>query len=414
MTGSVTIAALHLHFEESWWVYVSMPIVAAIVGYVTKLVLIKMIFEPVEFVGIKPFLGWQGMVPRRAAKMAGIAVEAVIGKLITPRELFDRVDPEEMLAQIEGPLHDSLTGLVEEVMSEFNPGVWEAMPDVARRQIVKRIEQRLPQTSRRLMETMRDNVDRVLDIKHMVVTSLVRDKRLLNRMMRDISTKALKFIARAGMIFGFFIGLVQVTVFVITGSHLILPLFGLLTGGLTDWIALHMIFRPVERGRVFGIYPWQGLFHNLRHEVTRDYAALLAKDIFTPAALLDSLLNGPMSDQLFKMIEDEVKRTVDEQTGFARPLVAMTIGGRKYQAMKKRIAEKVIERIPDHVAYVETYTMEALDIENLAAERMALMSSDEYEELLRPAFRDDEKTVVIVGAILGFIVGELQAHLVLG
>lgn len=44
---------------------------------------------------------------------------------------------------------------------------------------------------------------------------------------------------------------------------------------------------------------------------------------------------------------------------------------------------------------------------------MRLMSSDQYEELLRPAFRDDEKTVVAVGAILGFLVGELQAALLL-
>jgi hypothetical protein len=34
----------------------------------------------------------------------------------------------------------------------------------------------------------------------------------------------------------------------------------------------------------------------------------------------------------------------------------------------------------------------------------------ECEELVRPAFREDEKTVV---AVLGFIVGELQAALLL-
>ena len=76
-------------------------------------------------------------------------------------------------------------------------------------------------------------------------------------------------------------------------------------------------------------------------------------------------------------------------------------------------AEKVIERMPEQAHHVEKYAFEAMDIGSLIVERMKLMSSEQYEELLRPAFRDDEKTVVAVGAILGFIVGELQAQLLL-
>jgi uncharacterized membrane protein YheB (UPF0754 family) len=125
-------------------------------------------------------------------------------------------------------------------------------------------------------------------------------------------------------------------------------LLNLITGGTTDWIALHMIFRPIEPGqRLFGVMPWQGVFHKLRDEVCSDYATLLAKDILTPKAVMESLLNGPMSDKLFEMVQDEIKATIDDQTGIARPFVAMAIGGRKYQRMKQRIAPAVTTtRIP--------------------------------------------------------------------
>src|ERR1700748_3395250 len=46
-------------FKEHWWLYLSMPIIASIIGYLTKIVAIRMMFEPLEFIGIKPFLGWQ-------------------------------------------------------------------------------------------------------------------------------------------------------------------------------------------------------------------------------------------------------------------------------------------------------------------------------------------------------------------
>lgn len=403
-----------LTLNHPWWVYVSMPFIAALVGYGTKLVLLKMIFEPVEFVGIKPFLGWQGMIPRRAAKMAGIAVDSVMSELLKPEELFDRIDSDELLKQIEGPLHDSIEKVTESVMSEFNPGIWEMTPDVARRALISRIESRTPEITHRFLTVLRENVDQVFDIKHMVVTNLVADKHLLNKLMRDISRDALKFIVRSGLIFGFLIGLVQVAVFILTGWEWVIPIFGLITGGFTDWIALHMIFRPIEPNkRLFGILPWQGLFHKLRKQVMRDYATLLSKEILTPRAVLDSLLKGPMSDKLFMMVEEETKKTIDKETGIARPFVAMAIGGRRYQDMKKRIAEKVIEQLPEHTADIEAYSTEALDLENLFVERMGEMSPPQYEELLRPAFRDDEKTVVIVGAILGFLVGELQVQLLL-
>ena len=57
--------------QENWMLYAAMPLVAATIGYVTKIVAIKMMFQPIEFLGIKPIFGWQGIVPRKAAIMRG-------------------------------------------------------------------------------------------------------------------------------------------------------------------------------------------------------------------------------------------------------------------------------------------------------------------------------------------------------
>jgi len=70
--------------QLNWLLYLSMPFVAALIGYVTKIVAIKMMFQPIEFVGIKPFLGWQGIVPRKAATMASIACDTMTSRLIKP------------------------------------------------------------------------------------------------------------------------------------------------------------------------------------------------------------------------------------------------------------------------------------------------------------------------------------------
>jgi uncharacterized membrane protein YheB (UPF0754 family) len=296
-------------------------------------------------------------------------------------------------------------------MLEFQPRLWRTLPDPVKRTVISRVEQRAPAAARNMIERLRGNLDQVFDLKHMVVSNLVRDKALLNRMFQQAGGDAFKFLIRAGLIFGFYIGLVQTVVFGITGADFVLPLFGLITGGLTDYIALTMIFRPKKEMRIAPGIRWQGIFHSRREQITKDYAALLAKDILTPAAILDSLLTGPMSDKFFEIIHDEIQQTIDEQTGVAGRVVT-TFGGRRYQAMKEEIAQRVIEKIPETSHQLETYAAERLDIENTISERMALLDTDSYENLLRPAFKDDEWIVVALGATLGFLFGELLSQLI--
>ncbi len=40
------------------------------------------------------------------------------------------------------------------------------------------------------------------------------------------------------------------------------------------------------------------------------------------------------------------------------------------------------------------------------------LTPDQYEAILRPVFKDDEMLMITVGAVLGFLVGELQVVLV--
>ena len=61
----------------------SIPLISAIVGWLTNYLAVKMMFYPIEFVGIKPFFGWQGLIPAKRRQMAEIEVELVLGKLLS-------------------------------------------------------------------------------------------------------------------------------------------------------------------------------------------------------------------------------------------------------------------------------------------------------------------------------------------
>ncbi|MGH3648894.1 MAG: DUF445 family protein [Micromonosporaceae bacterium] len=407
--GAIDIDTLLADLRENWWIYLSMPIVAALIGYVTKLLAIRMMFEPLEFVGVRPYLGWQGIIPRRAARMAATATDLLTQRLISPQEIMNRIDPHRVADELSEPLRRAIDEVAREVAAHYQPGLWESLPEVARRTLISRVQRDAPEVIESIMEDIRSNVEEVLDLKAMIVTSLVRDRALLNRIFREAGEEEFRFIARSGIYFGFAIGLVQVTVWALTHSPLELPLFGLFIGWFTDWLALKMIFNPKQPTRyLFGMLEWQGLFLKRRKEVAARYGELIAKEILTPHNLFGAVLTGPLSDRVFAMVFRHVQRMVDAQSGLAKPLVVLAVGGGRYQEMKREIARLVMERLPETMGYVESYAADAMDIRNTLTGKMQQLDEEEFEGLLRPAFQQDEWILITVGAALGFLVGELQ------
>ena len=408
------IAGALADFSTHWQVYVTMPFIAALIGYVTKRVAIEMMFRPLEFTGIKPFLGWQGVLPANAERMAATATEMLTTNLVDPKEIFSRLDPEQVAKEIEQPLLRVVEDVTREVMETYQPRLWEMLPNTAQLLLLKRVQAEAPKAITKIMREIAGNIEDVLDLKHMVVTNLVRDKALLNRLIRDISRPEMRFIARSGIWFGFILGCVQLVVWALTQSPIVLPLFGLGIGWFTDWLALKMIFLPREPRRFFGLYTWQGIFQKRRDQVAADYGDMIAREIITIPNLLEAVLRGPKSDRLFAMITREVQKTIDAQASVVKPFVAIAVGTKKFQEMKQTAAAKAAERVPETIRYAENYAINALDVRNTIVDRMKKLSALEFEQLLRPAFRQDEWKLIAVGAVIGGLVGELQVLALLG
>ena len=392
-------------FVTHWQVYLSMPVVAAVIGYLTKRAAIEMMFRPVEFVGIPPFLGWQGVVPRNSERMILVAADLLTAKLVDPREIFQRLDPGRLAAELELPLLVAANELTREVLSD----VWRDLPPLGQELVLKRVQAAIPDLVARIMAELAGNIHEVLDIKEVAVNALHRDKRVLLKLIRDISRPEMAFIARCGIYFGLFLGLVQTAVWALTKAPLVMPLFGAAIGWFTDWLAIKLVFFPRERRRILGLFPLQGVFQRRRDEVAKQYAAVVAREVMTVPNLVDAVLHGPRADRLHAMIRETVEQAIDEQAGLARPLM----GPNRFATLKKTAAARAVRYLPTTMLTAERYATEALDIRDTIATKMRRLTRVEYEGLLRPAFRQDEWKLIAVGAAIGAIIGELQVILLL-
>jgi uncharacterized membrane protein YheB (UPF0754 family) len=262
--------------------------------------------------------------------------------------------------------------------------------------------------------TRRDEsgLTRYVDLQFLAVTTLVRNKEEFVKLMRGVTNDAMAFVRRSGIYFGLGIGLVQMVAWALFKNPWIMPAFGFTVGFISDYIALNMLFRPIHQKKILGLFSFQGLLHAQREKITRDYAKILADDLFAPEILFDGVIKGPGADKLFARVAKEVDEAIDAQTGIARPLIALTVGTQRYRALKDRVVELVLERLPSTLLEAQHYATTVIDLEQTIVEKMNQLTNEDYESVLRPVFKDDEPLMIAVGAILGGVVGEIQVQLI--
>lgn len=398
-------------FSAYWFVYLSMPFVAAFVGWSTKIVALEMLYRPLEFKGWGPF-GWQGIVPRRAGKVGSKTIDLLTSNLLKPEELLERIDADEAVEALRGPLTAAIDDISRDLAEEIRPGLWDALPESTRNAIQDRMQKQAPRIVENMLTEMKSDLGRYLDLQFLAVTTLVRNKEKLVKLMRSVTTDAMAFVRRSGIYFGLVIGLVQMVAWALFKNPWIMPAFGFAVGFISDYIALNMLFRPVQPRKFLGFIPFQGLLHAERDKITRDYAKILADDLFAPEIMFDAIIKGPGSDKLFALAAKEIDAAIDAQTGVVRPVVTLAVGTVRYRALKDRVVALVLERLPDTLLEAQDYATGVIDLENTIIEKMSQLTNEEYESILRPVFKDDEPLMIAVGAVLGGVVGEIQVQII--
>ncbi|QKT05787.1 hypothetical protein HUN08_00145 [Gordonia sp. X0973] len=383
-----------------------MPVAGAFIGWITKVLAIWMVFKPLNFVGIGP-IGWQGQLPRRAAKFASHAAEVILHDLLDARELVDRLDSKEIASQCDHLLVSSVDPIARELIGDR----WDQLPGSVRYAIIARARARTPQVIDSLFDFAKANMDGLFDLTFIVTELLIDDKKILNKMVKNNIPMILNFMKVFGLIFGGVVGLIQLVVYCFTENTLIIPIFGLVVGFTSDWIALQMVFNPRKPTTYLGVFTWQGLFFKYRDEFIAGYARDIATDILTPKVIMNALMSGALADRLFAMLRGEIDDAIKAELGVAAPVVTAAIGTKRYNEVRDSVVTRAREMMPQAAEQLDGYVTSALDVDNTVVEAFKNLDDDEFEAMIRPVFKDDEWLVVWLGGALGFVVGELQVHM---
>ena len=404
---------------------ITVPFVTGAIGYLTNWTGVLMLFYPVHFKGVRaPWLhriarmlpykvrqipgimlggiGWQGIVPSRAAKMGSLAVDSGIAKLGTPKEFFEQFEPEKIAEHMVAASRDEIPDIVERVMAAEQPGLWKRLPPPIKELVVERVQHQLPDIVHQLTDQIGEHIDQLIDVKLMVIKRF--DPELANRVFLDMGRRELRFIQNFGFAFGFMLGIPVAVITHFVSLWWLLPILGIVVGYVTNWVALWMIYEPAEPRTWLGVR-MQGLFIRRQPEVAGVYARIVSEEILTVAEFGKELLNGPQSDRTRVLLANAMRPAIDRAVGPARLALKVAVGTREYEALRDAFATEPVDTMMGPLTDPEFSAQQSATMARLIEDRMQEMAPGDFAEMLRTATKEDEWLLLLHGAVLGLAGG---------
>ncbi|HMV80744.1 MAG TPA: DUF445 family protein [Leptospiraceae bacterium] len=397
--------------DPRFWEKVSIPITCAFVGWSTNWVAVEMIFRPLTYKGIWK-LGWQGIIPHHAEKMSRMITNILTKKLMTPKELYQRIDPHVINEQVKELVDRQAGIIVKEIIEGENPEIWKILPDFAKQGIEKQIGEVIPKQIVEVYKSFGDDLDSVLEFDEVVKDSLCgKNVGVLIELFKRCGGPEFRFLVVSGIYFGFLIGLIQLAFLSILGQWWTMPIMGVIVGYVTNWLALQMIFRPLEVTN-FGFFKYQGLFLRRQRDVSIELANIIATKVLNSENILRLIFKGKGGDLLVKLVMDNAFKGVEKLMKDKAPMVPLILGSDKTRKIKEKVADNIISILPEAANKIQTYITDSLKIESTVAERLTQLSTVQFEDILHSVFKEDEMTLILLGALLGGLVGMAQAAIV--
>lgn len=416
--------------DIDWVHFATIPVFTGVIGWLINWSGLVMLFSPVRFHGVRVpgmrelasvlprkvqevpgvlqgGIGWQGIIPARAAKMGSIAVDKAIAKLGTPAEFYQQLEPDRIAEHIVTVFRPEIPELVDQVMVREHPRLWRDLPRPVRDAVVDRVQAQLPSVVGRVTTEIGVHIDQLLDPKIMVIDHFQKNPALVVRIFRDFGQRELNLMVAFGFVFGFLLGIPVAVVDSIFGLWWLLPLLGVVVGWVTNALGMWLIFEPPEPRTYFGIRH-QGLFLRRQDQAAEVYARIIAEDVITLERIGDFLLDGPRGDRTRQMLATALRPAIDQAAGPARAAVRVAMGPRRFDTIRDSVAREAVGRTLTPFKDPVFSQRQAEKIRVLIARRTKELPPRDFVEMMRAAIKEDEWMLYAHGAVMGLAGGFLH------
>ncbi|MDH3655841.1 MAG: DUF445 family protein [Myxococcales bacterium] len=386
------------------------PFIAGFIGWFTNWLAVKATLYPVEFVGIPPAFGWQGVIPKNTEEMSQSFSKLIHDKLLNIEEIFAGIDHDDN-EELDKVVEDVAQEIIREFSTNIAPDSWARAREKLREYINMLVRRNVRAVTIEIMDRMAKEAGDIIDVDAIVREAMVEDRALLGRVLVEIAGPEFKFIERSGLWFGFLFGIIQMLVWIIYPAGWVLPAAGFLVGYITNWLALNLIFEPKEPKQV-GPLKIQGVFIKRQREVATSFADVIAERVLNAENMIQHISEGPNRQRVLDILEGQVEESVKVYERDA--MVGMLVSKDKLEEAKADLLDRVRNADITDTSQIKTFADQSRHIHGQLEANLAALDSVQFSGILRPVFQKDEWKLILAGGVIGTGIGALQVVFLFG
>ena len=188
---------------SAWYL---LPPVAALIGWVTNFIAVRMIFRPYRPIRCCG-LTIQGLLPKRRAEFAKSIGETVEEHLVTPEDIKKLLDDPSVKERLDELVRRGVDEFIEKKLTSINPMVATFLSGALADKIKSSLVEQLGSLLGRGVQEIGSHLDENLDLQGIVERKILDfDMRSLEQIVLRVAKNELRGIEFLGAVLGFVVG----------------------------------------------------------------------------------------------------------------------------------------------------------------------------------------------------------------
>jgi len=193
--------------------------------------------------------------------------------------------------------------------------------------------------------------------------------------------------------------------------YFLIPIIGAIIGYFTNYIAVKMLFRPIQPINIPLVHiKIQGLLPSRRDELAESIAVSIEENLLSIDNILEEFDHDLIKEELNIIIEDTINKKINENFKYVMPKMLKDISR---EIIVDIIKEEVHNNFDDWMQTLGERIKEEIDIKAMIEEKIKSFPLITLEELVLDIAERELKHIEYLGGVIGFIIGIGQLILIL-
>lgn len=193
-------------------------------------------------------------------------------------------------------------------------------------------------------------------------------------------------------------------------KYLLMPLIGLFIGWGTNVLAVKMLFRPHRPLHFLGIN-FQGILPKRRTEIAKKIAETVQDELLSVHEITRIFERFDIKEHLDTAVEELVRNKLKNRILEKIPLLAPMVENLLPKIQPAIVEELYVQAIQIKKAMIEQIHNE-VDIAEIVVEKLDRYDLNEFESLILKVAQKELRHIEVLGAVLGFVIGVIQALII--